>query len=70
MYKETFSSKLKKARDLTGFTQREVEAETGIGQSTLAKYENGKLEPDIEKLGKLIDFYETDANWILGTKGH
>lgn len=69
MYYEAFPSKLKKARENTGFTQRDVEKETGIKQSTLASYEIGRTQPDIETLGILADFYEVDVNWLLGTKG-
>lgn len=69
MYVETFAQKLKKAREDTGFTQREVAKETGITQSVLARYETGKLEPNIEVLGILIDFYNVSADWILGTRG-
>lgn len=69
MYKEIFSQRLKKAREDTGFTQREIERETGIKQSTIASYETGRTEPDIETLGILADFYEVDLNWIVGTKG-
>lgn len=69
MYSETFPQKLKKARENTGFTQREVEKETGIKQPTLAGYETGRTEPDIETLGILADFYEVDVNWLIGTKG-
>lgn len=69
MYAEGFPSKLKYARELSGFTQREVAKETGILQSTIARYEKGKLEPDLEKLGKLADFYNISVDWLLGTKG-
>ena len=69
MYKESFAQKMRKARIETGFTQREVSKETGIPQSTIAYIETGKREPDIEKLGILIDFYQEDANYILGTRG-
>lgn len=69
MYSETFPSKLKKAREETGFTQREVAKETGITQSVLARYETGKLEPCIEVLGILADFYEVSVDWLIGTKG-
>lgn len=69
MYVETFAQRLKKAREDTGFTQREVAKETGITQSVLARYETGKLEPNIEVLGILIDFYNVSADWILGTRG-
>lgn len=67
MYQESFPSKLKKARINTGFTQREITKETGIPQSTIANYETGRTQPDIENLGILIDFYNIDANWLLGT---
>jgi transcriptional regulator with XRE-family HTH domain len=69
MYKETFAQKLRKARDLTGFTQGEVSESTGIKRSTIAGYETGRTQPDIENLGILADFYEVDVNWLLGTKG-
>lgn len=58
MYYETFPDKLRKARDESGFTQREVARETGLKQSTIASYEIGRTQPDIETLGILADFYE------------
>lgn len=69
MYKESFPSKLKAAREQTGFTQREVSQETNIHQSQIAKYEKGRTEPDIEKLGTLADFYGVSLDWLIGTKG-
>lgn len=69
MYYETFPQKIKKARENTGFTQREIAKELNLKQTTLASYEVGRTQPDIETLGKLIDFYGVDANWILGTRG-
>lgn len=69
MYKETFSQKLKKAREITGFTQEETSLETGIPRSTLANYEAGRTEPDIENLGILADFYGVSIDWLIGTRG-
>lgn len=69
MYVEGFASKLKKAREKTGFTQREVSKETGIPQSTIAKYETQALEPSIETLGILADFYGVSIDWLIGTRG-
>jgi len=66
MYKEGFASRIKHAREKTGFSQREVSRETGILQSNISQYENGKLEPDVEKLGILVDFYGCSADWLLG----
>lgn len=68
MYRETFASKIQKARKDTGFSLREVGKETGIPYSSISKYETGKLEPDLEKLGILIDFYGIKSKWLLGTK--
>ena len=68
MYRETFASKIRKARYDTGFSLREVARETNIPYSTISKYETGKLEPDLEKLGVLIDFYGIPAYWLLGTR--
>lgn len=70
MYIETFAEKLKRARKDTGFTQKEVSIETGIPQSTISKYENKELEPSIEYLGILADFYEVSTDWLIGTKGN
>lgn len=70
MYKESFHLKLKQARLDIGFTQKETSTELNIPRSTLANYEVGRTEPDIETLCKLIDFYQADANWILGTGKH
>ena len=39
---------------------------TKICQSNIAKYETGALEPDIEKLATLLQFYNISANWVLG----
>lgn len=67
MYKQGFGERMKKARQRKAYTQKEVEQETGISQSIIAYIESGKREPSIENLGVLIDLYEIDANWILGT---
>ena len=66
MYKEVFPSRLKQARKDSGFTQREIEKETGISQSRIAKLETGKLEPDLETLGILCTFYNKSADYFIG----
>ena len=66
MYKEIFPSRLKKARIDAGYTQVQIAAETGIPQDRISQYENGKLEPDLEKLAMLSQFLNADLNWLLG----
>lgn len=68
MYKELFAQKLKKARIENELTQKDVSEKTNIPRSTIACYETGKSQPDIETLGTLIDLYLIEAQWILGTK--
>ncbi len=70
MYIESLNQKLKKAREKTGFTQREVAKETGIPQPTIARFESGNRIPDVEKLGILADFYGVSVDWLLGTAGN
>lgn len=67
MYAELFGERLKEVRNKSGFTQNEVAAETKIPRSNIASYEIGRTQPDIETLGKLIDFYDVSADWLLGT---
>lgn len=69
MYKEGFASKLKKAREEKNMLQIDVAVALNIPRSTLANYETGRTEPDIETIGKLITFYGIDANWLLSTTG-
>lgn len=69
MYKETFPSKLKKAREDIGYTLREVATEINIPYGTIANYELGRTQPDIETLGILADFYCVSLDWLVGTKG-
>lgn len=68
MYKENFSSRIKMARLDAGYYQEQVAAETGINQQTISLYETGKLEPDVEKLGILAQFYNVSVDWLLGIR--
>lgn len=67
MYKESVGERLKTARIKHSLTQEEVAKELNISRTVLSRYENGKLEPNLEILAKLIDLYEVSANWVLGT---
>jgi DNA-binding helix-turn-helix protein len=70
MYAEMFPQKIAKARIESGYTQREVEKLTKISHSKISKYETGHLEPNLETLGILADFYCVSVDWLLGTKGY
>lgn len=66
MYKETFKVRIKSIREELGLSQTKVSEETGIHQSFISKYENGTLEPNIEQLGILANYYQISIDWLLG----
>ena len=55
MYKEVFAIRIKAIRNELGLTQNQVSKDTEIDQSRISKYETGELQPDLEKLGKLVE---------------
>lgn len=67
MYAEHFAQKIKVARTQAGYTQQQVADATGISRNVISRLESGTRQPELENLGKLIDFYEVSADWVLGT---
>lgn len=70
MYKEVFALRIKAIRTELGLTQTQVSKDTEIDQSRISKYESGELQPDLEKLGKLANYYEVSIDWLLGNPHH
>ena len=70
MYKEVFKIRIKQIRADLGLSQITVSKETGINQSTISKYEQGSLQPDLENLGILANYYEVSIDWLLGNIHH
>lgn len=66
MYKHTFPERIRKARKDTGYKQSEVSVILGISAGTISKYETGNLEPNLEKLALLAQFYAVSADWLIG----
>lgn len=58
--------RIKQLRRQKGLTQKSVAASLGIGQTTVANYENGTRFPDLEKLGDIADLYEVTVDYLLG----
>jgi len=61
-----FPRKLKIARTQRGITQEYVARLLSIPRSSIAKYELGQQQPSIEKLTKLVLYYQVKADWLLG----
>lgn len=66
MYRENLCKNLRSARQKKKITQQVAADFLDIQQCTLSKYENGKLEPDVETLCKMALFYEVSTDWLFG----
>ena len=62
---DVMENRLKLLRKNKGYTQVQVQMETGIEQALLSKYENGERIPPTETLIKLADFYNVSIDYIL-----
>ena len=57
--------RLKVARKAIGFTLERAANESGIGQSSLSEFENGKREPKFSQLSRLADVYRKTVEFFL-----
>lgn len=64
-----WSEKLKEARALSGLTQQQVGDRIGRPQQTLAGWESGRTEPDLNTLAELLQLYGISANSFFGYNG-
>lgn len=55
----------KRVRKSRGLTIKQVSEATGIPQSTLSQYENGRCKPKREALEKLSDYYGVDQKILI-----
>ena len=58
-------TRLKLLRKKRGLTQIALQMQTGIEQSLLSQYENGKRIPPTDSLLILADFYGVSIDYIL-----
>lgn len=66
MFKETFATNLKRARENAGYTQQYVADVLSISRTNIGKYESGALEPNIETIGELAELYKVTTDWLFG----
>lgn len=57
---------LKKLRHKKGISQQMLADAIGTSQQSINKYENHKIEPDIEMLIKIADYFETSVDYLTG----
>ena len=57
---------LKLLRNEKGISQQKLADKLGISQQSINKYENHNIEPEIDTLKKLADFFGTSIDYITG----
>lgn len=63
---KVFSERLKDELQVSGLTESALGAKIGIGQSTINKWKNNQLEPNLENLAKLCKALDISADYLLG----
>ena len=61
-----YAKELKQHRELNGLTQAEVAKATGLNQSSISRWEEGKRSPSIECCIILADFYGISLDELVG----
>ena len=57
---------LRKLREERGVTQKQLADIISVSQQSINKYENHNIEPDIDTLIKMADYFETSVDYIVG----
>ena len=57
---------LRKLRETHGISQQKLADAIGLTQQSVNKYENHKIEPDIETLIRIADFFHTTVDYLVG----
>lgn len=71
---ESFGERLKKLRKSRGLSQDELCDElnkrfnTSINKSMISKWENDKEEPRMDYARKLVNYFNTSLDYLLGLK--
>lgn len=64
-YKNIFKEKLKELRQERRFSQRTIAEALDIAVSTYANWEQGRTEPSIYDIYRLIEIYGIEANELF-----
>lgn len=57
---------LKQLRSEKGISQNKLAESIGTSQQSINKYENHNIEPDINTLTALADFFNTSVDYLIG----
>lgn len=57
---------LKQLREASATSQRQLANAIGISQQSINKYENHKIEPDIDTMIQIADYFNTSVDYLIG----
>ena len=57
---------LRKLREESGISQKTLADAIGVSQQSINKYENHNIEPDIETLIRMAEFFNVSIDYIVG----
>lgn len=61
-----FNDRLRSVRTFRKITQQKTADFLGINIRHYQKYESGEVEPDIQRLADIADFFNVPSDWLLG----
>lgn len=61
-----FGARLKELREENSLTQAELGEKLNLRKANISKYENEKLQPNLETLNFLASFFKVSVDYILG----
>ena len=59
-------NRIKELRELKNIKQSDFAVKLNVSQGTLSNWERGVHDPDNESLIKMVEFFETTSDYILG----
>ncbi|MFA5479713.1 MAG: XRE family transcriptional regulator [Candidatus Muiribacteriota bacterium] len=62
--------RFKELRKKLNISQKILAEKLGIPVTAVSKYETGKIKPSSDILGRLIDVYDININWLLTGRGN
>ena len=65
-FKNKFKDRLRELRIEKGISQSELGKELNLTQSTIAKWESGEHEPDINTLMAIATFFGESIDYLVG----
>lgn len=58
--------RIKELREEKSLSQKQLAEAIGLKHQTISHYENSRLEPNLETIEKLCNYFEVSAGYLLG----